>query len=271
MATATSLINSKTQYTPPQKPTVTFNAAATTFGKWAGSGSGAHRLNQVVIRGFQWAREFGVDGGERTETAIKTADHLGLYPKAIHTFGTIVAAKEEYDFQVEQQKAGAVSDDSVSAKLRKFVVKIIELISDVANLLTFWMPTNPVKITAHAADITVESNDMAESFHNIDTQNAKIAEGRAKGAKEHEFVRPTEEKRLSYIKIAKATCSITSAALGLLGIIFKIVLIPSIVLLTISTATVVFAIWSHFYKETMTHNLEDMYAKRRFELASGAV
>lgn len=271
MASATSLINSKTQYTAPQKPTVTFNAAANMVGKWAGSGSGAHRLNQVVIRGFQWAREAGVVGGERTEAAIKTADHLGLYPKALYTFGTIVQAKEEYDFQVEQQKAGAVSDDSVSAKLKKFVYKVIELISDVANLLTFWVPTNPVKITANVADITIDSGDMAESFHTIDVQNAKIAEGRAKGAKEQELVRPTEEKRLSYIKIAKATCSITSAALGLLGIIFKIALIPSVVLLTISTATVLFAIWSHFYKETMTHNLEKIYAERRFELASGAV
>ncbi|HSW72012.1 MAG TPA: hypothetical protein VLG44_01205 [Chlamydiales bacterium] len=270
MSTATSLIHAKT-HIPQQKPTVTFNAATNIFGKWAGSGSGFHRECQVAKLAFSWARELGVAGGERTEAAIKTTDHLGLAGKIGHTFGGAVAAHEEYKFQVEQQKAGAVSDDSVSAKLRKFVVKIFELISDVTNLLTFWIPTNPVKITAHAADITVESNDIAESFHAIDAQNAKIAEGRAKGAKEHEFVRPTEEKRLSYIKIAKATCSITTAAIGLLGIIFKIALIPSVVLLTISTATVIFAIWSHFYKETMTHNLEDMYAKRRFELASGAV
>lgn len=274
MATATALIRASNQtihFTTNQG--LSAKECTKLVGEYAGSGAGIHRIFQALALPFKWMSWwFGESAstGQTFSKNIQQADLYGLIPKLGFDAKEVVKAHEEYSFKVSQQQDGAATDDSVTAKLKEFVYKVIELVGDAMRVAMIWTPASLLmKVTADAADITVESGEISKGFAELDKQSAEIAKRRAQNVRAEELVRPTEEKRLHYIKIAKSACSATGAVLGLLGVIFKIALVPSVVLLTISTATVALAIWGHFYKETMTHKLDERFAQRRLELMGG--
>ncbi len=242
---------------------------------WANTGLGAHRLFDTISKVGKWGEQLNIGGSETSKSFFKkigTADNVGAIPKIFHTSGNLVKSLDEHEFA--KSNPGSTSE-SVSKKLTKVVYDGIEMVGDAAKIVMLPFPSfTPAKLTSDISDLTLDSRDLKEGIEGVqksesDIEAAKTANtDKAEDVRRAALTRPTEEKRSNMLKIAKAICSVLAGAFGILGFIFKIAIVPSIVLLVLSTFALGFAVWRHYYDQTMTHKLAERLRERQLQVVS---
>lgn len=248
-------------------PTLTAHEFTLIAGEFANTGLGAHRVFQVISTIGKWIDQIGKWVGsflsptsQSVLEAVKIGDKVGMIPKLISQTSNVVKSLDSYRFAAANP---AASENTTWQRLKKVAFEAIEWIGDSAKVAMLAIPQAfGLELASTASDITLDVRDFHEAVEGVRTSRTQLERT---DLSEVERRRPTEEGRMHMLKIAKTIFSVVGGVLGLVGLFLGYAVLPSVVLLTISTATLFFALWNQFYKDSMTHNLQARLAQRQLQ------
>lgn len=251
-------------------PSLTAHELALVAGDFVNTGLGAHRVFQTITTSAKWVEQadpkFFGKTSQSILNAVKLGDNVGMVPKLINQTGRAMKALEAYNIV---KAAPQVKDESISSKLYGFLIEVNEWIGDFAKVLMIGIPSSaPLQVVSNATDLVLDGRDYQESTKGIDKNDIELARLKETAAPERDQRLQVEEKRGHMLKIAKSVFSFVGNFFALLGVIFGVALLPSLIVLTISTAHLFFALWNRFYVDTMTHKLEDRLRERQIKAMS---
>ncbi len=248
-------------------PTLTAHEFALIAGDFANTGLGAHRTFQTVSTIGKWIDQIGrwtssvlSPTSQSVLEAVKIGDQVGMIPKLVSQTGIVIKSLDSYRFE-----AGRATPDEITAwaRLKKVVFDAIEWIGDSAKVIMLAVPqVFGLDLVSRTSDLTLDVRDFHEAVEGVRTSRTHLERP---DISETERRRPTEEGRMHMLKIAKAIFSFIGGILGFVGLFLGYAVLPSVILLTISTATLFFALWNQFYKDSMTHNLQARLAQRQLQ------
>lgn len=145
-------------------------------------------------------------------------------------------------------------------KFAKGDEKILDVFNKVADAVAFaayatllFVRSEPAKVVGDIASVVADgtgviqkASDLHKAINIAATPNIANENIRT-GLKSH--------IKLKWIELSKEVTALATGILGLLGLMLGGLIVPAVILLTISLASTILAITSHFYKANMAQNI----------------
>ncbi len=233
------------------------------FSHYVQSSVGTYRLFKILIDGCRWPIHFAHTLAFSEETIKKLFNLEGNFKFIAKNLilakypSTIVELNKSYD----DYKKAQISD--YTKRRDRLASKVAQTVSDTSFLIQLGEILSLYSLGALSPIINFTGNFFMLFFHGfslkIDSEEylehdkmQKIVEGQKAPAKRLQALFH-EIKNLDLLNIAKSIASIALSTFLIFDIVLKTTVITAGSLLLLSTCATVLAIWSHFYKESMTY------------------
>ncbi len=144
----------------------------------------------------------------------------------------------------------ALEDTSSTKKIMHAVHETADLIAASCYSILTFTGSESVKNVGDIVSVVPDSIDAYEAAN--EWSDARKLGLRTDLSDEMQ-VAAVETQRHNFLKLCKAVTALATGILGVLALMLGAPIAAPIVLLTISLASTVFALWGHFYKENMTY------------------
>ncbi len=162
------------------------------------------------------------------------------------------------------------ADKEVPADFARKAVKAVHDASEASAMwlysASFFLSSTAWKTAGDVPDLISNSTDLqmnAEDWH-LANQAAKKAVAQNSPVEVERAIVHTQ--RNSLIKMLKAACSVAGGVFGMAALIFGVSLLPAVALITVSLASTIFALASHFYQETSPYKMIDFFQNRTVQM-----
>ena len=223
----------------------------TKFQHWAQTSTAAYRIPKFAATTTKIATEVvKYSGGSAfiVQSLGDTGNVLGGIANATSFAACFVAVPAAVK-SVKKLTEG----DVTGKKILDVFNKVADAVAFVAYSTLLFIRSEPAKVVGDVAGVVADGTGViqkASDLHqaiNIAANPNITNENIRTGLKSH--------IKLKWIELSKEVTALATGILGLLGLMLGGAIVPAVILLTISLASTILAITSHFYKANMAQNI----------------
>jgi len=226
------------------------------------SGSGTYEGLKTGKLALQWihtGRQFlnlteeQAKAFERGGEMLGSAANATILTKYPFTLSNLQKKGEEYSRLAslkgaDVRKITEARDDLLAASA--------DVVGDAAKIGMLMVKSAGLETVSYSSDLIADVSTGKIHHSKVVRLDEDLKAMKEKPVAEDAKTRVTEEKRYSMLKVCKSVASIVGAVLGLAVLLFGIP-VSALTLLSVSTLSLTFALWAHYYKESMTHVLKE--------------
>lgn len=210
--------------------------------------TGRHFLNLTEEQAKMFGRGSDMLGSAANATI------LTKYPFTLDNF-----QKKSRAYSQLSSTKSTDSPDVVEAR-DSWIAASADIVGDAAKIGMLVTTNTMLETVSYCSDLVADVSTAKLNHSKVVRLTEDLKAMGEKPATDGSKIRVTEERRHSMLKIAKSVIHTVGVLLGL-GILLFALPISSLTMLSISTISLTLAFWAHYYKESMTHVLQEKSIK----------
>ncbi len=232
----------------------------TIFANWVESSAGSYKFIKLITNAFKWTVLIGQRlkfDFNSIQKFINVNKQLGFVSKALIL--TKVPATYE-NFRNSIKSYNKQTKQLAIRQRDKLIKTVVETISDTGFLLQFGEILGVITLGSFKPLVSFSSSLFLSIFHMVSIKFA--AEDLSVHKKLQRIAQNTDSERFKIItsecknlELLKLVKSVTALALSFFTIaeMLSIIALSQVAMLTLSTTSIVLAMWVYFYQESMTY------------------